>query len=75
MFAPVTTVAGPVLVIETSACAAATAMLQLGLVPVFDAESWTLVLKEEAPAVVGVPAIAPVEGVMANPAGSVPPVI
>jgi hypothetical protein len=77
MFAFAATVAGvgPILVIETSAWAAATTMLHVLFVPVFDAESRTLVLKEEVPAVVGVPVTAPVEGVMAKPSGSVPPVI
>jgi hypothetical protein len=77
MFALARTIAGtgPLLLIETSAWAATTVMLQLLVaVPgVGDAESWTPALKPYVPAVVGVPVIAPVEGVMGpKPAGSDP---
>ena len=78
MFPFPTTVAGtgPLLVIETSAWAAATVMLQVLLVAIPDKESWTLVLKATVPAVVGVPVIAPVEGLRrTKPGGSDPPVI
>jgi hypothetical protein len=77
MFALAATVAGvgPVLVIETSAWAATTVMLQLlAAVPgVGDAESTTLEENRKVPAVVGVPVIAPVEGAMGpKPGGSDP---
>jgi hypothetical protein len=73
MFAFPTTVAGPVLVIETSDWAAATVMLQVSLVALTDAESRALVVKEKLPAAVGVPVIAPVEGTMGpKPGGSDP---
>ena len=69
------TVAGALLTIETSAAAATTVMLQL-LVPIPDAESWALATKEDRPATVGVPVIAPVEGLRrVKPGGSDPPVI
>jgi len=72
MFVLVATVVGPLLTIETSAAAAATAMLQ-ELVAVPDPESRALVLKGKLPATVGVPVIAPVEGVMGpKPVGSDP---
>jgi len=73
MFVLVATVAGPLLTIETSAAAAATVMLQVLLVAFTDAESRALVVKEKLPAAVGVPVMAPVEGVMApKPGGSDP---
>jgi hypothetical protein len=65
------TVAGPLLRIETSAEAAATAMLQL-LVPVTDAESRALALKGKVPAKVGVPRRSPVAGTTLKPGGSDP---
>ena len=63
------------MVIETSAWAATTVMLQLlAAVPgVGDAESTTLEENRKVPAVVGVPVIAPVEGAMGpKPGGSDP---
>jgi hypothetical protein len=79
MFALPATVAGagPLLLIETSARAAATVMLQLLVaVPgVGDAESWTLEENRKVPAVVGVPVIAPVEGLMGPKPGGSDPVI
>jgi len=74
MFLFAATLAGPLLTTETSAEAAATVMLQL-LVPVPDAESWALATKEDRPAAVGVPAIAPVEGLMGPKPGGSDPVI
>jgi hypothetical protein len=74
MFAGQATVAGPLLVIETSAWAATTVMLQL-LVALPDAESWALLVKKEMPAAVGVPVMAPVEGFRVRPAGSAPEAI
>jgi hypothetical protein len=71
---PEAKVAGPVLVIETSAWlpAGATTMLQL-LVAVPLAKSSTLVVKEEVPpAPVGVPLTTPVEAFRIKPAGSDP---
>jgi hypothetical protein len=79
MFAFAATVAGtgPLLLIETSAWAAATVMLQLLVaVPgVGDAESCTLEENRKVPAVVGVPVIAPVEGLMGPKPGGSDPVI
>jgi hypothetical protein len=63
------TVAGPLLRIETSAEAAAMAMLQL-LVPVPDAESCALDAKEKVPAEVGVPMRSPVAVTRLKPGGS-----
>jgi hypothetical protein len=77
MFVFGVTAAGPLLMTETSAWAATTLMLQL-LVPVpgGDVESMALATKEERPATVGVPVIAPVEGLRrTKPGGSDPPVI
>jgi hypothetical protein len=82
------TAVGPLLRIETSAEAAATAMLQLLVpVPAGDAESWALEEKGKVPAKVGVPMRSPVAttrlkpggsdagvGVMENVYGGVPPV-
>ena len=56
---------------ETSAAAAATAMLQL-LVAVPDAESRTLALKGKVPAEVGVPMSSPVAATRFRPGGSDP---
>jgi hypothetical protein len=79
MFAFAATVAGvgPVLVIETSAWAATTVMLQLlvAIPGVGEAESCALTTKEERPAVVGVPLIAPVEELMGPKPGGSDPVI
>jgi hypothetical protein len=44
VFAP--TIVGPLLLIETSAWAATTVMLQVLLVAIPDKESWALVVKE-----------------------------
>jgi hypothetical protein len=71
MFAGHATVAGPLLVIETSAWVATTVILQL-LVTSPDVESWALLVKKEMPAAVGVPVIAPVEALSVSPAGSEP---
>ena len=70
-------VAGPVLVIETSAApeAGATVMLQLAAA-VPDAESRTLAPKEKVPATVGVPVIPPAGRLRrVRPVGSDPEVI
>jgi hypothetical protein len=79
MFALAATVAGvgPVLVIETSAWAATTVMLQLlvAIPGVGEAESWALTTKEERPAIVGVPLIAPVKELMGPKPGGSDPVI
>jgi hypothetical protein len=74
MFAFVAAVAGPLLTIETSAEAAATAMLQL-LVPVANAESRTLALKGKVPAKVGVPMRSPVAGMTETRPGGSDPVV
>jgi hypothetical protein len=50
-------------------------MLQVLLVALTDAESRALVVKEKLPATVGVPVIAPVEGVMGPKPGGSDPVI
>jgi hypothetical protein len=71
MFVLVATVVGPLLTIETSAAAAATAMLQ-ELVAVPDPESRALVLKGKAPAEVGVPIRSPVAATRLKPGGSDP---
>jgi len=71
MFAGQATIAGPLMVIETSAWAATTVMLQL-LVASPDAESRAWLVKKEMPAAVGVPVMAPVEGLSVRPAGSAP---
>src|ERR1035438_5903201 len=75
MFVFVAMVAGPVLVIETSALAAAVVMLQ-PLAAVFDKASRTLAVKGKAPAApAGVPVIAPVPAIRFRPGGSGPPVM
>ena len=56
---------------ETSAAAAATAMLQL-LVAATDAESRALALKGKVPAEVGVPMSSPVAATRLRPGGSDP---
>jgi hypothetical protein len=71
MFVLVPTAAGPLLTTETSAAAAATAMLQL-LVAATDAKSRTLALKGKVPAEVGVPMSSPVAATRFRPGGSDP---
>jgi Na+/H+ antiporter NhaD/arsenite permease-like protein len=71
MFVLVATAVGPLFTIETSAAAAATAMLQL-LVAATDAKSRTLALKGKVPAEVGVPMSSPVAAARLRPGGSDP---
>jgi hypothetical protein len=72
MFVLVPTAVGPLFTIETSAAAAATAMLQVLLVAFTDAESRALVLKGKVPAEVGVPMSSPVAATRLRPGGSDP---
>ena len=74
MFAFVATVVGPVLLIETLTEAAATVMLQ-PLVPVANAESTAMALKEKVPAEVGVPMRSPVVGMTGTKPGGSDPVV
>jgi hypothetical protein len=72
MFEPSPELAGPLLIIETSAWLAAVVLMVQLLVAPTAAESRTLAAKEVLPMVVGAPVTAPVAAFRSRPGGSAP---
>ena len=72
MFEPSPALAGPLLIIETSAWLAAVVLMAQLLVAAPVAESRTLAAKEALPMVVGAPVTAPVAAFRSRPGGNAP---